>query len=391
MALSEVDYPINQIIVGKRLRSLGDVSGLASSIAQLGLLNRIHVLPDGVLVAGLHRLEACKLLGWETIPVRIVEFDELDAELAEIDENLRRNDLTILQQAEHLARREEILAAQGLRAQSGFNGNRYTNGYDDTLGGITVIPPKTTADIAAEMGVSESTAQQRLQIARKLAPDVKEMIADTETADSTRQLLTLARMEPEKQREVAEAIVTGRAETVNQAVSQMEPLFMPHVSHNSGNNEWYTPAEYVEAARQVMGAIDLDPASSHAANKVVQAETIYTAEDDGLNHPWHGRMWLNPPYAKDLVNDFADKLAHHCQNGDVTEAIILVNNATETAWFSRLVEVANAIIFPQGRVRYWQPDGRTGEPLQGQAILYSGPKPMVFLDTFRAFGWGAIF
>ena len=167
------------------------------------------------------------------------------------------------------------------------------------------------------------------------------------------------------------------------------PVTIPHVANNSGNNEWYTPAEYIEAAHNVMGGIDLDPASSETANSVIGAASFYTVEDDGLSYEWGGRVWMNPPYAGELIGKFTAKLAAHFQAGDITEAIALVNNATETAWFADLVGVSTAIVFPRSRVRFWQPDGKLGAPLQGQAILYMGKNKDSFLSEFGRFGWGA--
>lgn len=162
----------------------------------------------------------------------------------------------------------------------------------------------------------------------------------------------------------------------------------PHVSYNSGNQEWYTPAEYIEAARAVMGSIDLDPASSEIANQTVKASAFYTAETNGLDKPWSGNVWLNPPYASDLIGRFMDKLA--TERGTYHQAIVLVNNATETEWFYKLVSVASAVVFPKGRVKFYKPDGETGAPLQGQAVVYIGDAPERFLSEFRRFGWGGL-
>ena len=164
-------------------------------------------------------------------------------------------------------------------------------------------------------------------------------------------------------------------------------LRIPHVSHNSGNNEWYTPADYIEAARWVLGAIELDPASSAQANEVVQAERFYALEDDGLSQEWRGHVWLNPPYATDLINQFADKLIAHVDTKDVPAAVVLVNNATETAWFRQLVSRANAICFPSSRIKFWSADGAVGAPLQGQAVLYFGTDRDAFIEAFKPFGW----
>lgn len=158
-----------------------------------------------------------------------------------------------------------------------------------------------------------------------------------------------------------------------------------HVSHNSGENEWYTPAEYLHAAREVMGGIDLDPASTREANTIVQAEQFCTIADDGLTQDWYGRVWLNPPYAQPLIGKFAEKLVDEYVRDNIEQACVLVNNATETEWFLHMASVANAFCFPKTRIKFWAPDRSTASPLQGQAFMYLGEHYLEFTRIFQRF------
>ena len=169
-------------------------------------------------------------------------------------------------------------------------------------------------------------------------------------------------------------------------VTRAAILRLSHVSQNTGENEWYTPVEFIDAAIEVMGGIDLDPASSIEANKLIGAETFYTKENSGLDQPWEGRVWLNPPYTSDLVTRFADKLTREYKADRVDQACLLTNNATETQWFQKTVRVANAVCFPDGRITYWNPDRTSRTPLQGQVVLYFGSEVRLFRSTFGELG-----
>ena len=197
-----MELKISDVIVGNRKRKLNEskVQSLAESFSSIGQLQPITVSEGDYgtyrLIAGLHRLEAAKAIGWEKIQAAVFEGGEIETELAEIDENLMRNDLTVLEQGEHLARRQELI---GRKAGE----NQFTGG------GETVSPPKSTNQIAKEIGLTERAAQHRMQVARNIVPEVKETIRNTEIANSTTQLLELARLAPEKQVEVAKSVTDG--------------------------------------------------------------------------------------------------------------------------------------------------------------------------------------
>lgn len=159
-----------------------------------------------------------------------------------------------------------------------------------------------------------------------------------------------------------------------------------HVKHNSGDNEWYTPQEYIVAARAVMGKIDLDPCSSEIANETVDAATYYDEDDDGLEQEWSGRVWMNPPYARPLVDKFSVRLIEQLAEGNVKQAITLTNNATDTQWMQALLASAQAVCFHERRVRFLDPQGNPGAPLQGQAFCYFGSKADKFVEVFCSFG-----
>ena len=154
----------------------------------------------------------------------------------------------------------------------------------------------------------------------------------------------------------------------------------------TGENEWFTPALYLDLARAALGEIDLDPASHVLAQERVQAKAFFTAAEDGLKQPWFGRVWLNPPYCRALLAPFIGKLIAECANRAVEQAILLTHNYTDTEWFHAAARAARTICFPRGRVRFLAPSGDECSPTQGQAFFYFGQDDSAFVRTFAEIG-----
>ncbi len=164
------------------------------------------------------------------------------------------------------------------------------------------------------------------------------------------------------------------------------------------SNEWYTPARYIEAAREVMGGIDLDPSSCKEANMIVRAEKFYTKEDNGLLLPWHGNVWLNPPYSlegvpsgkeagrqiRSVVRQWIDRLINEYRAGNISEAILLTKADPKQLWFQLLWEFP--ICFASDRVYFHRPHAEPERHFFGTAFIYLGSNEQKFIDTFSKFG-----
>lgn len=346
-----VRIPLSDIVIEARTRrDMGDIEALALSIDHLGLLHPIVVDSQNKLIAGERRLRAARKLKWPDIPANRVKSldDALLALAAERDENTCRKDFLPSEAVEHGKKLEELerpKAKERERARKGEQAGADKSGN---------LPPldtgKTRDKVGEAVGMSGRTYEKAKAVVKSGDEDV-----------------------------IAEMDATGKVDPAYKKIT--------HVTQNTGENEWYTPLFYIDAAREVMGRIDIDPASCETAQAYIKAKEYFTAETDGLSHEWHGNVWLNPPYSKDLIVQFIDGLTVEHTEGRTKQAVVLLNNATETAWGQRILTLASAVCFPRGRIRFLD---RTGEPantpLQGQMFCYVGKNRKKFVEVFGEFG-----
>src|SRR5215831_4067470 len=148
------------------------------------------------------------------------------------------------------------------------------------------------------------------------------------------------------------------------------------------SSDWFTPKPIFDALGLVF---DLDPAHPGRDNPhcVVPTRRIFTARDDGLRQPWHGLIWLNPPFGGRRGQvPWLRKFLEHC-NG-----IALCAARTSADWFHELV-IPNAelLLFPNGKTKFHRPDGSIGkEPGTGIVLIGAGS---VACTALRRSGLGA--
>lgn len=239
--MSTKSIPLDQIKVRGRLRPVdGDyVEVLAASITTSGLNTPISVAEDRrsgtfVLVAGAHRLEACKKLGHKSIAAVVLKDKTKDAlRLVEIDENLIRHELNPLDRASFLAERKEVYERLHPETRAGHAGAAAKHSSSSELLANDIVSFAKNA--AEKTGLDKRTIERSVSFFNRLSPEVRKLLAGSALARNQSELINLSKLPPDEQAKVASYLLSGEAEVnkVAQAVSLLGG-HTPKPDHNSG-------------------------------------------------------------------------------------------------------------------------------------------------------------
>jgi hypothetical protein len=142
-------------------------------------------------------------------------------------------------------------------------------------------------------------------------------------------------------------------------------------------DEWYTPQYIIDS----LGKFDLDPCAP-IVPLYQTAGTMYNELEDGLAQNWEGRVWLNPPYSRPLINKFMRRMAEH------NHGTALIFSRTDTELFhTEVFGKATAVKFLKGRIRFLKPDGtEAGAPGCGSVLIAYGDEDANILEVNKLDG-----
>ena len=220
---------ISKINPGRREVTPKAIEEMAQSIAAVGLLNPITLNQNNKLVAGLHRLEAAKLLGWTEIECNIIGMDGLQAELAEIDENIVRTRLNRQELGEQLLRRKDIYEMFHPETKAGVAQAAGMNRAAGNNVGAKLAPRSKSfvEDTSEKTGMSKRAVSRFIQIANNLTSDAKQIVKANDMTQDT--ALKLSRLPHDQQAEAASLLAAGQYQSVDEYVTdRREKILAAH-------------------------------------------------------------------------------------------------------------------------------------------------------------------
>jgi phage N-6-adenine-methyltransferase len=334
------------------------------------------VVWDGTLLDGHNRLEICLSHGLPFETRELAHQSRSDAEAWIIQNQFGRRNISDFVKAELALKLKPLVAARAKANQATSTGGKNPQLMQNSS---EAEPVSTREEITKKSGVSHDTISK---VGRITATGIAPLVEMARAGDmSIATAAYVADMPEAKQQAIVDGI-TANGLRPRDAIRAIRNLALLH----TGDEESYTPSKYIESARVVMGSIDLDPASNAMAQETVKAAAYFTSETDGLAQAWSGNVWLNPPFTALVINKFIDKAASHFMAGEVSQAIVLTNNNTDTSWFHQGASVAAAICFTKGRINFLKRNGEKSSPTNGQAFFYFGGNVGAFAAEFSKHG-----
>jgi hypothetical protein len=161
-------------------------------------------------------------------------------------------------------------------------------------------------------------------------------------------------------------------------------------SEQRDSDSWITPQKYADMAHEVMGGIDLDPFSSPLANTRIRANRFFDIEEDAHKQSWFdtpGTVFMNPPYSRGNLEAAIKRFIFVYSQGLISEAIVLVNNTTETVAFQAMSETCTAMCLKEKRISFETDDDKNkSSNTRGQVFFYFGNNPDKFNEVFNLIG-----
>lgn len=163
---------------------------------------------------------------------------------------------------------------------------------------------------------------------------------------------------------------------------------------SSENDSWITPSDIISRVTEVLGFIDLDPATSKEANEIVKARSIFTKEDNALSQHWQCEtFFLNPPYGKvgnkSQAGIFAEYAVEQFEKGNVKQGgIILLHDRSGYGWFESLAQRLPCVTLRE-RIRFINPNTmlQGDQAKTAQTLFLVGEKfSDSFVKVFQNFG-----
>ena len=161
--------------------------------------------------------------------------------------------------------------------------------------------------------------------------------------------------------------------------------FYTHAGNSSTHQAWETPAELLQALSLVFKQFDLDPCASRKSRSHVHARVNFTHDDDGLTLPWHGVVFVNPPYGRTL-GLWVAKARLEVEEGRARTVVALLPARPDTAYWHEHVAGRAVVYFLRGRLRF--SDGEQSAPFPSALVVYGAtPEIIVALDQALPTAW----